>query len=296
MKTSNLKRPGVVLLVTALGTSSSVAWGIPISIDATNISAELIDLCPTGACSTCNGADGLDDMVHEMQAYSEGGPPISALTDPTVPGEGPPPGEGSDAISASFALKLLSIVANVEAAVPTPTGTTFVTELPSQGVTLYEDSGTTIGVDSEGNVYTWREDDFCLWDQSKTSPGVCGCGVSDTDGDLDGTPDCLDTDSDSDGDGTIDASDGCPSDSAKTTPGLCGCGTADIDSDDDGVVDCNDRCPFDPEKTDPGLCECGISDTDNDSDGTPDCFEVSSPEPPVVPIPLGEPTLPVRLP
>src|SRR5262249_11248816 len=41
------------------------------------------------------------------------------------------------------------------------------------------------------------------------TPGVCGCGIPDTDSDKDGTLDCKDQ---------------CPQDPKKTTPGQCGCG------------------------------------------------------------------------
>jgi hypothetical protein len=98
--------------------------------------------------------------------------------------------------------------------------------------------------------------DGCPTDPNKTAPGVCGCGVADTDSDGDGTPDC---------------NDGCPTDPNKIAPGVCGCGVADTDSDGDGTPDCNDGCPADPNKTSPGACGCGAADTDSDSDGTPDC-------------------------
>ncbi len=100
--------------------------------------------------------------------------------------------------------------------------------------------------------------DGCPNDSSKTSPGVCGCGVPDAD---------------SDGDGALDCVDGCPSDPLKTAPGACGCGVADADGDRDGTPDCNDGCPSDPNKTDAGVCGCGVSDADADGDGTPDCVD-----------------------
>jgi hypothetical protein len=55
--------------------------------------------------------------------------------------------------------------------------------------------------------------DCCPSDPKKTAPGVCGCGVADTDTDADGTPDCNDL---------------CPADASKTAPGVCGCGLADV--------------------------------------------------------------------
>ncbi|MCH7704373.1 MAG: exo-alpha-sialidase [Planctomycetes bacterium] len=59
--------------------------------------------------------------------------------------------------------------------------------------------------------------DGCPFDENKTDPGVCGCGVSDEDSDGDGVPDCIDVcpgfddNIDSDGDGIPD---GCDVDAA----------------------------------------------------------------------------------
>jgi hypothetical protein len=100
--------------------------------------------------------------------------------------------------------------------------------------------------------------DGCPDDPNKTAPGICGCGVPDTDSDGDGTPEC---------------NDGCPNDPNKTAPGICGCGVPDTDRDRDGDLDCNDRCPDDPNKTAPGICGCGVPDTDRDGDRTPDCID-----------------------
>ena len=149
----------------------------------------------------------------------------------------------------------------------------------------------------------------CPNDPDKTEPGVCGCGIPDTDEDFDGTPDCndncpndpnkiepgicgcdfadIDTDGDgipdcndncnnsidSDRDGISDCDDLCPNDSNKRQPGNCGCGFADSDTDSDGILDCNDDCLNDPYKIQPGTCGCGIAETDKDLDGTPDCID-----------------------
>jgi hypothetical protein len=133
--------------------------------------------------------------------------------------------------------------------------------------------------------------DGCPTDPQKASPGICGCGVADTDSDGDGTPDCFDgcpddplkissgacgcgtPDTDSDGDGTPDCADNCPDDPDKTAPGACGCGVADTDSDGDHTPDCFDGCSDDPLKVSPGACGCGRPDTDSDGDGTPDCSD-----------------------
>ncbi len=58
--------------------------------------------------------------------------------------------------------------------------------------------------------------DSCPDDPDKAAPGVCGCGVSDTDTDSDGTLDCQDN---------------CPSDPNKTEPGTKGCGISEDDGD-----------------------------------------------------------------
>jgi hypothetical protein len=65
--------------------------------------------------------------------------------------------------------------------------------------------------------------DDCPDDPAKVEPGLCGCGVADTDSDADGTPDCLDA---------------CVADPAKTDPGACGCGVADVDTNANGTADC----------------------------------------------------------
>ncbi|TWT46155.1 Alpha-agarase precursor [Phycisphaerae bacterium RAS1] len=133
--------------------------------------------------------------------------------------------------------------------------------------------------------------DGCPTDPDKTSPGACGCNVSDKDTDGDELPDCLDgcpndpdkiepgvcgcgtPDGDSDKDGTPDCLDGCPDDPDKVEPGVCGCGEPETDSDEDGTPDCIDGCPDDAKKTSPGDCGCGKPDTDSDDDGTADCLD-----------------------
>jgi parallel beta-helix repeat protein len=70
--------------------------------------------------------------------------------------------------------------------------------------------------------------DGCPNDPDKRHPGVCGCGVPDTDSDGDQTPDCIDE---------------CPNDRNKIEPGVCGCGVPDTDDDNDGYIYCYDNCP-----------------------------------------------------
>ncbi len=112
-----------------------------------------------------------------------------------------------------------------------------------------------VDADMDGSCDTTG--DGCPMDPAKTTPGICGCGVSDADSDNDATPDCLD---------------GCPMDPAKTTPGICGCGMPDVDADMDGSCDTTgDGCPMDPAKTTPGICGCGVPDIDSNNNGTIDC-------------------------
>lgn len=85
--------------------------------------------------------------------------------------------------------------------------------------------------------------DYCPSDPQKNTPGVCGCGFPDWDGDGDGVPDC---------------EDGCPKDKNKVVRGACGCGVPDDDDDGDGVLNCLDECASDPNKTKPGECGCGV--------------------------------------
>jgi Zn-dependent metalloprotease len=102
------------------------------------------------------------------------------------------------------------------------------------------------------------ETDNCPDDPNKTEPGMCGCGVPDTDRDGDGVPNCID---------------GCPDDPDKSEPGVCGCGVPDTDRNGDGVPNCIDGCPDDPDKSEPGVCGCGVPDTDRDGDGVLNCFD-----------------------
>ena len=82
--------------------------------------------------------------------------------------------------------------------------------------------------------------DGCPDDPGKLEPGICGCGVADSDSDGNGLLDC-------------EESDECPDDAFKTKPGICGCGVADTDLDGDGTID--------------------RQDTDDDNDGVHDWEE-----------------------
>ena len=72
--------------------------------------------------------------------------------------------------------------------------------------------------------------DECPTDPFKATPGVCGCGVVDSDSDFNGIVDCK------------DVADKCPRDPNKTSPGFCGCGYPDGDADKNGRPDCLENC------------------------------------------------------
>lgn len=101
-------------------------------------------------------------------------------------------------------------------------------------------AGNTASMSQQGNA-PCDNGDSCPDDPAKTEPGVCGCGVADTDTDGDGVADCVDNCSavvnpeqqDSDGDGVGDA--------CEPAPEVCGnC----VDDDGDGAIDFADSdCP-----------------------------------------------------
>jgi hypothetical protein len=159
--------------------------------------------------------------------------------------------------------------------------------------------------DSDGDGIGDACDD-CPTDPNKTAPGICGCGVADTDSDNDGVADCKDNcptvgnadqadmdgdgigdvcDPDRDGDGVENTSDCAPDDATKFKNWTV---YADTDGDGHGagtaVTICggatiptgyselsDDGCPNDPNKITSGICGCGVADTDSDNDGVPDC-------------------------
>lgn len=117
-------------------------------------------------------------------------------------------------------------------------------------------------VDVQATADGLTDADFCPDDPEKETPGLCGCGVSDRDGDADGTVDCVD---------------GCPEDPDKTVPGLCGCGIGEDDRDGDQTPDCLDACPANPDKTAPGRCGCDRPETDNCSESNQDAWTNTTP-------------------
>jgi|GEM_PF-1629541 len=109
--------------------------------------------------------------------------------------------------------------------------------------------------------------DGCPSDPNKIAPGVCGCGVAETDTDGDTIPDCVDTDDDNDG--VPDTSDCAP---LNASIGAATVWYQDTDGDGEGnpaavetsctqpagyVSVAGDDCPNDPNKVAPGICGCG---------------------------------------
>lgn len=70
-------------------------------------------------------------------------------------------------------------------------------------------------------------EDECPADPNKSSPGLCGCGVTDSYTDVDG-------------DLSLDCVDGCIDDPQKSSAGTCGCGVSDSDGNQNGQADCLD--------------------------------------------------------
>lgn len=99
--------------------------------------------------------------------------------------------------------------------------------------------------------------DGCPADPNKTAPGVCGCGVAETDHDTDGVPDCTDADDDNDGLSDILEAQGC-------TDAL------DADTDDDGIPD---GAEDEDHNGVVGDAETDPCDMDSDDDGIQDGTE-----------------------
>lgn len=127
--------------------------------------------------------------------------------------------------------------------------------------------------------------DSCPSDPNKTEPGVCGCGVPDTDSDGDAVVDCRDNctqvvnpdQQDSDSDGVGDACDNCPTTPNPGQQDSDGDGVGDAceaaDSDGDGVPDATDNCPAisNPNQADSDNDGLGnVCDPDDDNDNVPD--------------------------
>lgn len=158
-------------------------------------------------------------------------------------------------------------------------------------------SGTTYCDGRQPSGYVTRSGDQCPDHRHKTSPGVCGCPLPDSDNDGDGRVFCEDCDDDDaeyqdyrtyyadwDGDGygfsggpidhggslyatvcrppagyVLQTGDYCDNDPLKTLPGVCGCKVPDDDPDGDLVAECVDNCP--------GVSNSEQEDVDGDGTG-----------------------------
>jgi len=106
-------------------------------------------------------------------------------------------------------------------------------------------------------VHVGETVDLCPNDETKTDPGICGCGVPDIDRNDNGVIDC------------VEPQDLCPNDPQKTAPGVCGCGTADVDLNENGTIDCVEQQP-----SCSGICNTNLPNADDDGDGVSNCTEL----------------------
>jgi YVTN family beta-propeller protein len=168
-----------------------------------------------------------------------------------------------------------------------PPGQFTIENLGSIEITIVDSQGQVIASIAPGSSGTFPSaTDSCPDDPTKTDPGICGCGVADTDSDSDGTADCNDTcpndaNNDADGDSVCGNVDNCPtvanSDQANSDGDSLGdaCDNC-TDTDGDGFGNpgfpantCSlDNCPADPG---PGNgCPVVTPPADSDSDGLVD--------------------------
>ena len=153
--------------------------------------------------------------------------------------------------------------------------------LDADGDAYGDDATAVVACDPPGPGWIPFGGDECPADMFKVLPGVCGCGVADTDTDSDGYADCYDNCPDSpnpdqadcDADGYGDACAGSSDCNGNGEPDSCDIYTGQAtDVDGDGVPDsCQADCNLN------GLPDSfeiarGLSE-DYDSNGVPDCCE-----------------------
>jgi hypothetical protein len=110
------------------------------------------------------------------------------------------------------------------------------------------------------NVSVTAKDD-CPNDPNKTEPGICGCGVADTDSDNDGIADCQDA---------------CPDTPANETADENGCSARQIDNDKDGYTEIQGDCDDNNEGINPAASDNNCNGVDENCNGTSDEDYVST--------------------
>lgn len=136
--------------------------------------------------------------------------------------------------------------------------------------------------DSDGDGVGDNSDE-CPTDANKSTKGVCGCGLADTDSDSDSFPDCMDAFPldpnewlDSDGDGVGDNSDLFPFDPDRSGVGEGG----DSDDEDEECEDAVASCGDNTECIKSGdnvvcFCESGYASRSSDPKNNRDCQDIN---------------------
>ena len=134
---------------------------------------------------------------------------------------------------------------------PCANATATVTVTETTATTWYQDAdadgagdpAVTLSACAQPNGYVANNTDGCPTDPLKTAPGVCGCGVADTDNDADGFANCVDNCPNVVGQQGSTCNDNNVCTINDVLNASCVCTGTFQDTDGDGVCNANDNCP-----------------------------------------------------